>query len=74
MIKEEERQRIGQAVAALRTSKGLTQRDLAELTGLTHGHIGRIETGRYSLTLDTLAKVAAALGCTVELIEKTHEN
>lgn len=34
MTKEEERQRIGQRIGALRYQKGITQQALADMTGL----------------------------------------
>ena len=43
MIKnEQERQRIGARITELRTQAGLTQVELAALTGLQQGHIARL--------------------------------
>lgn len=66
-----ERERIGKRIAELRKAKGLTQAQLAEKTGFPRSNIGRIETGKYSVGLDVLAKIASALGASVELIK--HE-
>jgi transcriptional regulator with XRE-family HTH domain len=69
MIKnEQERQRIGQRIAAIRKSKELTQGELAERCGLAQSHIARIEAGRYSVGFDTLQQIAEALGCTIDLV------
>lgn len=68
MDKESDRERIGARIAELRKAKGLTQAQLAEKTGFSQSNIGRIETGRYSVGLDVLAKIADALGATVELV------
>lgn len=68
---ERERERIGKRIAELRKAKGLTQAQLAEKTGFPRSNIGRIETGKYSVGLDVLAKIAEALGASVELIK--HE-
>lgn len=68
---ERERERIGKRIAELRKAKGLTQAQLAEKTGFPRSNIGRIETGKYSVGLDVLAKIASALGASVELIK--HE-
>lgn len=69
MIKnEQERQRIGQRIAAIRKSKEWTQGELAERCGLAQSHIARIEAGRYSVGFDTLQQIAEALGCTVDLV------
>ena len=66
-----DRERIGARIAELRKAKGLTQMQLAEKTGFSQSNIGRIETGRYSVGLDVLAKIAEALGATVELVTET---
>lgn len=63
------RQVIGRRVAQLRVEAGMTQERLAELTGMRQAHIARIEAGRYSVGIDILAKIANALGCTVDLIK-----
>ena len=66
----EERERIGKRIAELRKAKGLTQAQLAEKTGFAQSNIGRIETGRYSVGLDVLAKIAEVLGAKVEIKEE----
>ena len=66
----EERERIGKRIAELRKAKGLTQAQLAEKTGFSQSNIGRIETGRYSVGIDVLAKIAEALGAKVEIKEE----
>ena len=68
MDKESDRERIGARIAELRKAKGLTQAQLAEKTGFSQSNIGRIETGKYSVGLDVLAKIADALLATVELV------
>lgn len=54
-------------LARLRIAKGLTQEELAERTGLKQPNIARMETGRATPTLDTLRRVAEALGYRVEV-------
>jgi transcriptional regulator with XRE-family HTH domain len=68
MIKEEERQRIGQRIADLRKGQGLTQNDLASMTGMQRNHISRIESGKYSVGFDTLQSIAEALGGTIDIV------
>ena len=69
MVKnEEERQRIGQRIADLRKEKGMTQQDLADVTGNQRNHISRIESGKYSVGFDTLQAIAEALGGTIDII------
>ena len=73
IINENERKRIGTRIAEIRKDKGLTQAQLAEATGLQQAHIARIETGRYSVGLDTLALIATALDARVDIIVKSEE-
>ena len=63
-----ERLRIGQRIAELRKGQGITQTQLAERCGLQQAHIARIETGRYSVGLDTLAQIADAMGMKIDFI------
>ena len=61
------REKIGAELRALREAKGLTTRELAELAGLDHSHIAKIERGTYNLRIDTLDKVASALGAEIKI-------
>jgi DNA-binding XRE family transcriptional regulator len=61
------RNEIGNRIAQLREKKGMTQKELAEKSGILQNNISRIEAGRYNVTLDTLAKLSAALGSKIEL-------
>ena len=65
---EEERQRIGQRIADLRKTKGMTQQGLADIVGMQRNHISRIEAGKYSVGFDTLQAIAEALGGTIDII------
>jgi DNA-binding XRE family transcriptional regulator len=67
------RGRIGYKIKELREKKGLSQLQLAELTGFKQPNIARLEAGAYAANLDTLDKIAKALGCDVELIEREEE-
>ena len=40
----------------------MTQKELAEKTGIRQSNISRIESGASSPTVDTLARIAAGLG------------
>ncbi len=53
---------IGQAIAARRTKKGLTQGDIAEKIGVDPVTISRIERGMTIVPLPRLAEIADALG------------
>lgn len=67
--KTSERQRIGRRIAELRKEQNMTQAQLAERCGIQQAHIARIETGRYSVGLDTLAQIATALGRNIDFVE-----
>jgi transcriptional regulator with XRE-family HTH domain len=53
---------LGQRIRALRAERSLQQRQLAEKAGLTPSMVSQIESGRLTPSLNTLGKVAAALG------------
>lgn len=63
------RERIGLQIVRLRQERGLTQRDLANLTGVTQSNIWKIETGKYSVSLDILSRITESLGAKVELVK-----
>ena len=49
------------AVIAARLACNMTQKELAEKTGIRQSNISRIENGSASPTIDTLARIAAGL-------------
>jgi len=67
---ENERERIGRRIAETRKEKGLSQMQLSELTGITSKNIANIEAGKYNTEIDTLAKIAKALNCKIDFIQK----
>ena len=64
---------IADDVAARRAERGLSQRELAELTGTTQSAIARLERGGRPPRIDTLLRIADALDCdlAVELRPRT---
>ena len=50
------------AVIAARLESHMTQKELAEKTGIRQSNISRIENGSSSHTVETLARIAAGLG------------
>ena len=62
------RKRIGRRIADLRQEQNLTQAQLADRCGLQQAHIARVELGKYSVGLDTLAQIAKALGMTIDFV------
>jgi ribosome-binding protein aMBF1 (putative translation factor) len=55
--------RIAGQVAEQRLRRGLSQRELAELTGTTQSAIARLEAGGRPPRIDTLMRIAEALDC-----------
>lgn len=53
---------IGARIREERRARGMTQEQLAEAAELTVGYIGQLESGKKRARLDTLARVADALG------------
>ena len=65
--------RIAEQVTEQRKSRGLSQKELAELTGTTQSAIARLESGGRPPRIDTLLRIAEALDCEliVELRPRT---
>ena len=57
---EPEYEIIEQLIRA-RAEKNLTQKELAEITGIPQGHISRIENGNYNPSLAYLKRLVAGL-------------
>jgi transcriptional regulator with XRE-family HTH domain len=55
-------QALGEAIRSLRREQGYAQEAFAARTGLDRSHFGVIERGELNVGLDTIVKVAAALG------------
>ena len=54
-----------------RRRQGMTQKELAQAASLTQPVIARFESKKTVPQLDTLLKVAAALGCSLEVVRIT---
>lgn len=61
------RKKIGDRIIELRNKKGLTQDELAELSGVSRRTIQGIEWGDFSARVDILDKLVKALGHTIEI-------
>ena len=53
---------LGERIKALRQERSLQQRQLAEKAALTPSMVSQIESGRLTPSLNTLGRIAAALG------------
>ncbi|CAB3794654.1 helix-turn-helix domain-containing protein [Paraburkholderia fynbosensis] len=56
------RDRLARNLRFFRGQRGLSQENLADRAGIHRTHIGQLELGRRSVTLDTLVSLAQALG------------
>jgi len=56
------RKLVGRNVQAIRQRNGLTQEQLAELSGFSQQYISGLEKGRRNPTIVTIYEIASALG------------
>lgn len=63
-----------QAIIARRNELSLSQRKLAEITGMHQPAICRLERGDRNTSIGTLFKVAQALGLQINLTESNHKD
>mgnify|MGYP000872488160 FL=1 len=52
-----------------RQEKGITQKELEQLSGVSQPVIARMETGKTSPQIDTILKLLAPLGKTLKVVE-----
>lgn len=64
------RKLVGKNLGRLRREKGLTQEDLAALSGLSQQYLSGLERGQRNPTVVTLYELALALGVShIELVQ-----
>ncbi|MCC3378454.1 helix-turn-helix domain-containing protein [Paenibacillus farraposensis] len=68
------RNSVGERIRTIRKAKGLTQQQLAELSGLDDAYIGSVERGERNFSIDTLEKVLTALNVSISelMFSKEH--
>jgi len=62
--------KIGEQLKSIRKTYGLTQKQLAEQSGVSFSFINDVETGSSSIRLATLNKALALFGCELAVIDK----
>lgn len=67
---QENRDVIGKKIRELRGKKGFSQDELAEITGVNHSAISKVETGKFSITIDYLVKSGWYLDFNISVLEK----
>lgn len=69
------RRLVGRNVRRVRQMKGLTQEELAEISGFSQQYISGLEGGRRNPTVVTLYEVATALGVShMELVRPSRKD
>ena len=58
--------KIGQNIRRIREEKGMSQGDIYRKLDMDRAYVSRVESGLTNPTVDTLAKIAWALGVGVE--------
>ena len=64
---------IGDRIRMLREEKGISQRQLAALTGIKQPAIARLESGRSVPNITTMNKLLAPLGYTLTISQLLDE-
>ena len=59
--------KVAEQVAEQRRGRGLSQQELARLTGTTQSAIARLESGGRPPRIDTLLRIANALDCDLDV-------
>ncbi len=58
---------LAYAVALARAQTGLTQKDLSQITGIDQSDISKIERGVANPSVNTLERIATAMGCKLQI-------
>ena len=64
---------VGAAVRAQRLRQRLKLSEIAETAGISVGMLSKIENGQITAGLETLSRVARALGCPMALLFRTYD-
>lgn len=69
-MSKRESKKLGENIRIIRNEKGMSQGDICRALNLDRAHVCNIENGKQNPTLDTIAKVAQALGVEVSELMK----
>ena len=64
---------LGETIRELRREKGISQEVLSGLSGIARSHLSMIENGTTSINVETLWKIADAIGVPLsEIVERVE--
>lgn len=66
-IQKETKNEVIEAYVQCRKELGMTQQDLADVTGIARPNITRFEGGKYNPSLEMLVRIAVAMGKKVKV-------
>lgn len=59
---------LGAAIRARRQAAGMRQRDLAAAINTQQSHVSELERGVVAVQVDTVARIAEAVGCRLSVL------
>ena len=62
----ERMKRLGEKLRALRKREGLTQTQLGDMLGIDHSHVGKMERGERTPSLEILVKITHIFNVSAE--------
>lgn len=62
--------KLGENMRRIREEKQMSQGDICRALSLDRAHVSNIENGKQNPTLDTIEKIALALGVSVDILLK----
>ncbi len=61
-----------ESIKRIRTSRRLTQQEVADAVGIARQAYVRIESGKHSTSIDMIERIADALDCEIQIINKQN--
>lgn len=62
-----------ESIKRIRTERRLTQQEVADDVGIARQAYVRIESGKHSTSIDMIERIADALNCKIQIIDKPKE-
>lgn len=62
-----------ESIKRIRTERRLTQQEVADAVGIARQAYVRIESGKHSTSIDMIERIADALNCKIQIIDKPKE-